>query len=318
MSSKPSVDANTNRSTRRQKSSGNSKRKPTSSTRYATVQQVFGGKFSPSANPPDVDFQPWHRVTLVDPFSGTMTVSVDSLRDKLRKQLDPTGRGFNPKDEGDKRFVPQFKIHAIQAWNLTGHIISISVQDYTDSKSASSGQDQLAGIVDTGSPGLLPKVGFRFPASHRNHVLRCDDDEHAIQIASMQVGPSDQGLAYITLEYRFDGATTLPTTHNLFSVLTKCYANLRTINTSANHTTVNTRLTADTAESILHKMKTFSVVAPPVSNQPDSSENQRIIDLLLGIEKRLSILESPTTSEFDVVLCEPFPTDQGHQPSPQD
>jgi len=276
---------------------------------------VFGGKFSPSTNPPDVDFQPWHRVTLVDPFSGTMTVSVDSLKDKLRKQLDPTGRGFNPEDSGDKRFVPQFKIHTVQAWNLTGHIISISIQDFTDSKSASSGQDQLAGIVDTGSPGLLPKVGFKYPVSHRNHVLRCDDYEHAIQIASMQVGPSDQGLAYITVEYRFDGATTLPTTNNLFSVLTQCYSKLRTINNSANHTTLNTRLTAETAERILSKMPTISTVVTPDSTPSDSSENQRVINLLLDIEKRLSLLESPTTSEFDVLLCEPPSTDQGPRPS---
>lgn len=234
--------------------------------KFATTAQVFGGKFSPPANPPDVEFQPWNRVTVVDPFTGTLTVTVQSLKDQLRKQLDPTGRGFNPSDSGDKRFVPSFKISTIQVWNLTGHIISLSVNDYTDTQSARGGRDQLVGIVDTGSPGLLPKAGYKLPASHKNHVLRCDDIESHIEIFAAQIPQNDQGLCYITLEYRFDGSTELPRVSGIFNVLTKCYDKVESIEATGHVTANETSSTSKTVLDILAALIPTNTVSTTAGN----------------------------------------------------
>lgn len=276
--------------------SKSSKQSTNKSRNYVTTTQVFGGKFSPPANPPDVTFQPWFRCTLVDPFQSTVTVTVDHLKHLLRKQLDPLGRGFNPSDSGDKRFVPQFKIHTIQAWNLTGHIISISVQDFTDTQSARGGRDQLAGIVDTGSPGLLPKVGFRLPASHRAHVLRADDIESQIEIAALQVGAHDQGLLYVSIEFRFDGSTTLPTCKSLFDILSTCYISVNDIRTTTNSDSKTLSGVSDTVSLILERMSTLT--------NPAANDVLRTIISqlrLTTIDEDLKPESLSSTDSFDIV-----------------
>lgn len=267
-----------------------------SNKNYVTHDQVFGGKFSPPVNPPDVTFQPWYRVTLVDPFTGTNTVKVSTIRDQLKKQLDPTKRGFNQITSGDSRFIVQMKISAIQGWNLTGHLISLSVEDFTDVQSSKGGRDQLAGIVDTGSPGLLPKVGFKFPASHRNHVLRSDDVESDVQVYVVQVGASDQGLMYTTLEFRFDGAAQLPTCKNLFEVLTNCYLKIDSIEAHSVINERNTKSIAQTTIDILSNMPDSSCSNTKDKEQEQSTSNPNsTIDTnsnsIQSIMDRLSILE---------------------------
>lgn len=257
--------------------------------RYVTQEQVFGGKFSPSPNPPDVIFLPWNRVTLVIPFSGTYTVTVTELKEKLRKQCDPTGRGFNPLDTTDRRFVPSFKLSSYQVWNLTGHLISMSVQDFTDTQSAKGGRDQLAGIVDTGAPGLLPKAGYKLPASHRNHVLRSDDVETLIEVLVIQVGSGDQGLLYVNLEYRFDGTAQLPQTRSLFDLLSKCTRKVNQIEAAAHVTSIKTTETANLAAQILSSMPTTSVRESDQPNSPLFSD---------ALMEQLRITQSDDT-EYD-------------------
>lgn len=213
-------------------------------------------------------------------------------------------------DKGDGRFVPQFKIHSVQCWNLTGHLVSMSVQDYTDSASAKKGEDQLAGLVDTGSPGLLPKVGFRMPASQRNHVVRNDDQESQVTIVAMQVGPQDQGLAYITLEYRFDGSTTLPTSDNLFSVLTRCYRAVSVMKARTGSIAETSEKTFLTAEHILQAMPSAEEELSSACNQSTSNQGEAtttttpphyedLLRVINDFRSRLSLLESATSSVVD-------------------
>lgn len=269
--------------------------------KYVTQQEVFGGKFSPSPNPPDVVFLPWNRVTLVIPFSGSLAMTVDTVKTKLRAQCDPTGRGFNPSDSGDARFVPSFKISSYQAWNLTGHLISLSVQDFTNTQSAKGGRDQLAGIVDTGAPGILPKVGFKLPASHRNHVLRSDDLESKIEILVIQVGASDQGLLYVNLEYRFDGTAQLPQTKSLFAILSATNRKVNQIEAASHVTAVKTGDTADLAARILAAMPNSQVQTTDQPNSPILYPD--MLRHIQSLTKRIEQLECETTSEhsFDAL-----------------
>lgn len=288
------VKAVTARSTQRCKNSKKTGTTKANTSQFVTREQVFGGKFIPSLNPPDVVFLPWNRVTLVIPFTGSYTVKVSTLRDVLKKQCDPTGRGFNPSTSGDRRFVPSFKVQTYQAWNLTGHLISMSVQDFTDTQSARGGRDQMAGIVDSGGPGILPKVGYKLPAGHRNHVLRSDDIESEIEILVTQVGSSDQGLLYISLEYRFDGTASLPQSSSLFSILSKCSRFVRQIDASSHVTSVKTEETANLAAQILSAMPPTSL---PIVDAPTSPiYSIELMEQVAALSKRIEVLEMDVSS----------------------
>lgn len=180
------------------------------SQQYVTKKQMMGGKFTPPTNPPDVTYIPWNPVTLVLTFTGQLTLTVNDIKRYIRKQLDPTGRGFNPLDSGDSRFVIQFRVHRIQCWNLTGRVISMSVEDFMDASSNSGGRDQLCGLVDTGTSTHTPAVGYQLPASHFHHVLRTDDRLSREEIVYFSAPSSDQCIAYLSMLYRFDGPAQHP------------------------------------------------------------------------------------------------------------
>lgn len=195
---------------------------------YVTKKQMMGGKFTPPTNPPDVTYIPWNPVTLVLTFTGQLTLTVNDVKRYIRKQLDPTGRGFNPLDSGDARFVIQFRIHRIQSWNLTGRVISMSVQDFIDASTSSGGRDQLCGLVDTGTSTHTPAVGYQLPASHFHHVLRTDDKLSREEIVYISSPATDQCIAYISMLYRFDGPAQHP------SVLSPIGEIQRTLNKVSN------------------------------------------------------------------------------------
>lgn len=175
-----------------------------------TKRDLHGGKISPRTNPPDVTYQPWNVVTLVHAFTNTLELSVSGVLTLMRKQLDPTNRGFNQVQTGDGRFVIQLKLYSVQVWNLTGKTVSLSVSDFTESESASGGRDQLCGIVDTGSQTHTPCIGYLLPSSHRQHVLRTDDKQGTDVLFHIGAGSSDQCMVYIRVAYRFDGPVKPP------------------------------------------------------------------------------------------------------------
>lgn len=171
----------------------------------------MGGKFTPPTNPPDITYIPWNPVTLVLTFTGHLSLTVNDVKGYLRKQLDPTNRGFNPLDAGDGRFVIQFRLHRVQCWNLTGRVLSLSVQDFMDASSNSGGRDQLCGLVDTGTSTHTPALGYQLPASHFHHVLRTDDKMAREILIDFSSPSSDQCIAYLSILYRFDGPARHPT-----------------------------------------------------------------------------------------------------------
>lgn len=175
-----------------------------------TKRDLHGGKITPRTNPPDVTYQPWVTVTLVHAFTSSLELSTSGVLALMRKQLDPTKRGFNQINTGDGRFVVQFKLYSVQVWNLTGKTVSLSVTDFTESESAAGGRDQLCGIVDTGSQTHTPCIGYLLPASHRQQVLRTDDKQGTDILFNIQAGSSDQCMTYIRIAYRFDGPVTPP------------------------------------------------------------------------------------------------------------
>lgn len=178
---------------RQVKNAGPSRRKPTARSRafrqsnppsrqfntqqFVTKKSLNGGKIQLPLNPPDVVYQPWINVTLVDTFKGTQEYKVQDMLNLLRKQVDPTRRGFNQTTSGDSRFVLQLRFFEVHAWNMSGHIISLSAEDFLDTQAAKGGREQLCGFVDTGTNQHIPCLGYLYPSSHRFHVVRTDDQE---------------------------------------------------------------------------------------------------------------------------------------------
>lgn len=178
---------------------------------FVTKKQMNGGRFTPPTNPPDVTYIPWNSVTLVISHTGQLSLKVNNIKTYIRKQLDPTGRGFNPADSGDSRFVIQYRILKVQSWNLTGRVIALSIDDFIDSSADSGGRDQLCGLVDTGTSTHTPAVGYQLPSAHSHHVLRTDDKQANEYIIDVSAPGSDQCITYISMLYRFDGPAKHPT-----------------------------------------------------------------------------------------------------------
>lgn len=184
--------------------------KKSSSKTFVTKRYIDGGEIKMPPNPPQVTYQPWNKVTLVKAASAKWDPKVQDLLSVMRKQLDPTQRGFNQVESGDKRFVIQFKIQRIRAWNLTGRTIALSVTDITDAKPAQGGREQLCGLVDTGTETHTPAVGFTYPVSTRAEVVRADDITGGDNLFIVQGGSGDQLMIYVDVFYRFDGPVTPP------------------------------------------------------------------------------------------------------------
>lgn len=181
----------------------------TANSQYVTKKQMSGGRFTPPTNPPDVTYMPWHPVTLVIAHSDTLDFQVKSVTSYLRYQLDPTNRGFNQTKTGDTRFVVQFRLMSIAAWNLTGRVVSLSIDDFMDSEADKGARDQICGLVDTGTSTHTPCVGFTLSHAHQQHVLRTDDKQDDMYLFSV-TGSAGQFVTYVKILYRFDGPAKHP------------------------------------------------------------------------------------------------------------
>lgn len=195
-------------------------------SRFMTRAEINGGAFKPPTNPPPVTYAPWQPVTLVLTHSSDLTMKVEDLLGYLRSQLDPNNRGFNQTKTGDGRFVVQFRFRSVSSWNLTGRVISLSVEDFTDIASSKTGRDQLCGLVDTGTSTHTPAVGFRIPSSLANHVLRTDDVTGQSYLFTITAPAGSQCVTYLKVYYRFDGPVKHPT---IISPLTEIESTLEAV-----------------------------------------------------------------------------------------
>lgn len=188
----------------------NPKRKGRATRNYVTQRQVRGGRFTPAANPPDVDFQPWQHITLVAVKKGDFECKVIDIQSLLRSQLDPTSHGFNQTTTGEDRFMVQIHLLSVTSWNLSGRTIALSVEDFSESGSAAGGRDQLCGLVDTGTGQHIPRVGYRLPIALAQQVLRADDKQGKDVLFFVQGRAEDQIYTYISVKYKFDGPARIP------------------------------------------------------------------------------------------------------------
>lgn len=192
----------------------NSRRSP-SAKNFVTKTEIKGTKVSPSSNPPDITQQPWYPYVVTDTFAGSKNYTVKIICDILRTRMDPNGWGLNPtaSDSPVSRvpFRIQVRIQAVYVWNLSGKFITLSIEDFHDTNSASGGRDQLCGLIDSGTQLHTPAVGYRLPLNSRQTVLRNDDVEGGIYIAHSQSADGDLCLIHFHILWRFDGPSKPPT-----------------------------------------------------------------------------------------------------------
>ncbi len=188
-------------------------RRPRGNRRDAvTHHELSGGSLKVPSNPPNVVYQPWNHLTVVytgnTSTTGEITIKVSDLCDQIRAQIDPisTGTSSTP--------IFNVKLQRVRAWNLTGHMIALSVDDYSDAAKAISDVDALCGLVDTGASSHTPAVGYDLPSTHRNIVLRNGSssatDKKAV-LYHVMAPASDTIIIYTTLLWKFDGPSKFST-----------------------------------------------------------------------------------------------------------
>lgn len=188
--------------------------------RYVTKREMKGGMMNVPSNPPIVSYQPWFSTTVVHAgVSGDITIKVSDLITQLVQQLDPTQHGFKTKKDGSNvgGAILNIRIRSIRAWNLTGRMIALTVDDYSDADKAIADVDALCGIVDTGSQSHIPAIGFEMPESHKNIVLRNGTDSSSDKDAVLYhiVSPSsDTCIIYTSIFWKFDGPAKFTSFHN--------------------------------------------------------------------------------------------------------
>nr|WOL30743.1 MAG: hypothetical protein [Chaq virus] len=175
---------------------------------FVTKREVRGGKLELSTNPPEVTYQPWMPLTVVHSGqSGEITMRVRDLCKQIANQIDPTGHGLKsyPEKWSANECIMQLRIRSVRVWNVTGRMIAISVDDFSDANKAIADVDTLCGLVDTGSNLHVPAVGYQLPISHQNIVLRNDVLTSNTIIYHVNCPSSDVCIIYTNLYFRFDG-----------------------------------------------------------------------------------------------------------------
>lgn len=169
---------------------------------FVTKREVSGGQINVPSNPPQVAYQPWSPIIIVHSgVSGEITITLKDLVTQLKSQVDPTKHCF--KDD----MIINLKIRSVRAWNLSGRIIALSVEDFSDSDQAIRDTDMLCGLVDTGAGSHVPAVGYELPLTHRNIVLRNgagESDKTAI-IYHIVSGADDAVVIYTSVLWKCDG-----------------------------------------------------------------------------------------------------------------
>lgn len=159
-------------------------------------------------NPPDITYQPWcPLIVVMKSAKSELKATIKDIAEALIDQIDPLRHGFRAKDDSkvNKSGGPllQIKFRSVRAWNLTGHMIALSVNDISSDKSDNT--DTLCGIADTGSANHTPAVGFEFPATHRDIVIRNDTGDRDIPIFHVVMPSGDSCVIYVAVFWRFDG-----------------------------------------------------------------------------------------------------------------
>lgn len=176
--------------------------------RFVTQQELRGGKMTVPTNPPDINYQPWCPVILVLQHSGgELKAKIKDISQRLCLQLDPLNHGFKASNDAtfnkDGGPLLQLKFRSIRAWNLTGHMIALSVNDLISDNKKNT--DTLCGLVDTGSTTHTPAVGYEYPQSHKDVIFHNDGVDMDDPVFHVITPAGDTSVVYVSLFWRFDG-----------------------------------------------------------------------------------------------------------------
>lgn len=254
---------------------------------------MTGGRFTPPPNPPSVTYQPWNHVTVMTIVKGEeKEYKLTDIVTILKKQLDPTNRGFN-QGTGEHTLVLQIRLDSITAWNLTGRVVALSISDYTDAAQAKENREQLAGLVDAGTTTHTPAVGYRYPSSLRQTVLRNDKYDRDVVIMTLSAGSTDTVCIHISLEYKFDGPVKPPITQLTEALLLKELA----AGTSA------AQASAQKIIGIDKVLKRLDVTAKNTNDLQKSGYLEKIID---GVKHTAMIVSAVAEEQDDAMLVKSF------------
>lgn len=171
-----------------------------------TYSKLQGGRFDPGPNPPSFDGQKWMEQIIFDTFRFNSNnpggYKIGDIAKLIRKQLDPTAHGMNH-DESSYRV--QYQLKSIRAWNLTGRVIALSIEDYADTAKDKLAVDQICGLMDTGTSTHTPAIGFRLPLALQTSTLRNDAEHGEFHLCDVTGGVGDTLVVYFQLRWRFDG-----------------------------------------------------------------------------------------------------------------
>lgn len=284
---RPTSSRNSNAQQKKSRSSRSASRAQSWKKGLVTKRSLNGGKMRLGPNPPEVTYQPWNPVTLVKQTNKSLDIKVSDLSTILKLQIDPTKRGLNQITDKsrDDRFIVQFRVLSIRAWNLTGRVISLSVEDWTDTKSGSGGRDQLCGLIDTGSNVHTPAVGFSLPSTHRHHVLRTDDIENDVIVFHIGCGSNEACIIYVDVLYRFDGPVTIPT---FFSFSNHVISKISATNKFAKKTVESVDQlngTADTIREIASSARDALDELKLIAQNTEASKPSTVSKITNGVEK---------------------------------
>lgn len=225
---KPTGLGATNKSQQKSSNLGRSRNRGQRASEFVTKQELRGGKIHVPINPPEIAYQPWMPLTLVHTGSSSdVHLTVRDICKQIKEQIDPMDHALKSfgKDWADTECIMQIRLRSIRAWNLTGRMISLSVDDFSDIAKATGDVDTLCGLVDTGSSLHIPAIGYRLPASHSNMVLRNDKATNGAILFHVMAPRNDTYIIYTSLFFRFDGPAKLSGFDNTMVTLLKQIAN---------------------------------------------------------------------------------------------
>lgn len=157
-----------------------------------------GGRLNVGSNPPQVTYQPWYNLIISDMHTDGKDYTPAKIVSLITTQLDPHKHGFTATN-----LRLQFRLLEVRSWNLNGRNIGLAIDDY--SVRNKSDQEQICGIIDSGTALHVPGVGFKTPISLANLVLRNDNDDKDDTIVHIVAPAKSQCVTYLTVCWRFDG-----------------------------------------------------------------------------------------------------------------
>lgn len=278
-------------------------RRYTDASAYVTKASLAGGRIRVPTNPPDVNFQPWNHVTLVDAFTHTdKEFKITDIVQLLKSQLDPINRGFN-QGTGESALMVQMRFFEVMAWNLTGRMIAMSVTDFSESTSAKANREQLCGLVDTGAQSHIPAVGYLMPALHRSIVLRNDVVDRDVILFNIQAGQGDSCIFYLKMAYRFDGPVKIPKLMQPLAIMREQLEVTKSLNANTASVSDNTKKSTGT----LSKLK--NTLGDMVKKLPDTVQTIKdgvevtamLVSALALVEEEEQSRGGQTASPFEEI-----------------